>query len=191
MHSIELSFFAVAFSFCLFSLWWTNQFFREFSLRFLKVFLALKAGQFALNWLILHPDSTHKPALLAAFMASAFLMAPCLWLFARETAAGKPPSVKALGFADWGTILVGALLCIPLFAVATGSTEMRTPESEIDINKSIWVHGTMLLCVGLYLYQVPRYLFACNALIKKQTAIDKLWFSNTAEMPLQSLKVLL
>ena len=53
-------------------------------LRYFVAYLVLEASWFALEWLMQHPTSPAKALWLGSLMGLSFLVAPCLWLFARE-----------------------------------------------------------------------------------------------------------
>src|SRR5690606_31940313 len=53
------------------------------------------------------------------------------------------------------------------------------------------IHETMLACIALFLFQVPWYLRKCLHAVRAHTRQNMALFSNTSDMPLNSLKVLM
>lgn len=192
MATIETSLAAVAIGFCLICALLLRQLFAHLSLNFLVIYLVLEAFGFGFEWLLVHPDSPYKALWLGLLMASSFLMAPCLWLFAQETIYNTKPRLSRLANIEWALIVLGLLLTLPLILAAHGGTRMIEPErTPISFLLSPIIHEAMLACIALFLFQVPWYLRKCWYALRIHTRQNMALFSNTSDMPLNSLKVLM
>lgn len=154
-------------------------------------YLVLEAAGFGFEWLMAHPASPYKALWLGLFMASSFLMAPCLWLFALETSANSRPSLRQLSAVEWGVAAAGMLFTVPLMLAAHGGNLMVDPQHPAVGPTSGIIHETMLLSIGLFLVQVPWYLKKCLRIIQAHTRRDLALFSNIDDMPLNTLRVLM
>lgn len=190
MSTFEASITAVAISFCLLCALLTRHLLTRLSLVFFVIYLLLEAFGFAVEWLLVHPDSPYKALWLGLLMASSFLMAPCLWLFAQETATNSRPRLSSVSAVEWGVVALGMLLTIPLLLAAHGGSLMVDPTCTSAGITSTIIHETMLLSIGLFLVQVLWYLRKCLRIIKTQTQNDMAHFSNIEAMPLNTLRVL-
>lgn len=191
MNTFETSMTAVAISFCLLCALLTRHLLARLSLTYFVAYLLLEAFGFTVEWLMVHPGSPYKALWLALLMASSFLMAPCLWLFAQETAANKPPSLRNLSEIEWVVMGLGMVLTIPLMLAAHGGSLMVDPDHPAVGVTSPIIHETLLVSIGLFLLQVPWYLNKCWQIIKAQTQQDMALFSNIDDMPLNTLRVLI
>lgn len=190
MSTFEASITAVAISFCLLCALLTRHLLTRLSLIFFVVYLLLEAFGFAVEWLLVHPGSPYKALWLGLLMASSFLMAPCLWLFAQETATNSHPQLSSVTALEWGVVTLGMLFTIPLILAAHGGSSMVDPTRPTTGITSTIIHETMLLSIGLFLIQVLWYLRKCFRIIKTQTQSDMAYFSNIDAMPLSTLQVL-
>jgi hypothetical protein len=84
------------------------------SYHYLIAYLLLESGSFVLEWLMVQPDAPAKSLWLGLLMASSFLMAPCLWLFAREITEDAPPALRTIPGIHVAVIVIGAALTLPL-----------------------------------------------------------------------------
>jgi AraC-like DNA-binding protein len=101
-------------------------------------------------------------------MVSSFLVAPALWLFAREIAERRTPSLRSLRGRHLGVIVAGALLTVPLLLRTHLGTEYVDPRDVASPAHSLFIHSTMLAAVFLFLCQVPYYLTASVRLFDDQ-----------------------
>ena len=66
---------------------------------YLTAYLVLQSGAFAFQWLMLHPTSPGKSLWLGSLMSLSLLLAPCLWLYAREITESTRPTVRSMSAA--------------------------------------------------------------------------------------------
>jgi AraC-like DNA-binding protein len=191
MNTLEISITAVAVSICLLCVLLTRQLNHRLSLGFFIVYLTLEALGFAFEWLMAHPESPFKALWLGLYMALSFLMAPCLWLFAIETSINNRPSLHQLSITEWGVIVAGIVLTLPLILAAHLGNLMVDPQHPAVGFPSSIIHETMLLSIGLFLLQVPWYLKKCLHIIRTHSQSDLALFSNIDDMPLNTLRVLI
>ncbi len=187
METIQSSLYAIATGFCLFFALLGRRFFAHLSLSFFIVYLSLESLGFILEWVLLHPASPYKAFWLALLMSLSFLCAPCLWLFALESAKNARPPLREVSILQRGVIALGCLLTLPLVWVAFWVDPSGSPSKTMNFV----VHGGMLVCIGVYLLQVPYYLRKCVAILREQTQQSKTLFSNIDDMPLNVLRVLI
>jgi AraC-like DNA-binding protein len=166
------------------------RFFKQLSLRFFLLYLLLVAVVFGFRWLLVHPDTSYKAAWYAFLMAGSFLMAPCVWLFAQETDKNAPPKLWPIAWGQSAIVVLGFVLCIPLFLAASESTLLVDP-SRPRTSLSKLIHETMVTAVVLYLIQVPWYLSRSLSLFKERMQTNKLLFSNIDEPALNALRALI
>lgn len=192
MNTLELSLTAIAIGFCLVCALLLRQVFARLSLVFLTSYLVLEGIGFGLEWLLVHPESPYKAVWLGLLMASSFLMAPCLWLFALETARNSRPPLSTLSRLDWGVVALGIFLTLPLILAAHDGSHMIEPDRQpFSRVMSSVIHETMLLSIALFLFQVPCYLIKCRRIVETHSRHSMVMFSNTSDMPLSSLRVLI
>lgn len=165
--------------------------FAPLSLRFFTLYLCFETLSFGFEWLLVHPTAPYKAAWLALLMASSFLLAPCVWLFALETNTNSPPSLRRIGPTQWLVIALGALLTVPLFMVAHSGHLLVDPARPRNIGLGFIVHGCMLAAISLYLLQVPWYLRRCWQLFEQRGRLNQFIFSDIQEPALHALRSLL
>jgi len=168
-----------------------KQLYSRLSLSFFIVYLGVKAAGFCCEWLLVHPDSPFKALWLGAYMALSFLMAPCLWLLAIETSTNRRPKLNQLSITEKAIIVIGILLTLPLMLAAHPGKFMADPQHPAVGITAGMIHETMLLSIGLFLFQVPWYLYKSLQIVRKHKKSDFDLFSNTDDMPLNTLKVLI
>ncbi len=191
MNTLEISVIAIAFGLCVLCILLGKQLYSRLSLSFLIAYLGLKAMGFVCEWLLVHPDSSFKALWLGTYMALSFLMAPCLWLLTIETSTNTRPSLQQLSLIEKTIILIGILLTLPLMLAAHSGTLIVDPQHPAVGVTASMIHETMLLSIGLFLFQVPWYLYKSLQMVRKHKESDFALFSNTDDMPLNTLKVLI
>lgn len=190
MNVIHTGVLFVGLSFCLAFVPISKSLFNKISLRFFLAYLFLEAINFTFEWLMVHPSTPYKATWLASMMASSFLMAPCVWLFAQEVSQNKPPLLRSVSWIQILVVFAGVSLTLPLFLAShSGSSLIAPPASRTIL--STYIHITMILSVTLYLVQVPWYLAKCLTLFKQKIQVNKLLFSSIEEPGLNALKVLI
>lgn len=158
--------------------------------RYFVIYLVVEAVAFALQWLMLHPTSPAKSLWLGLMMGLSFLVAPCLWLFAREITEDKAPAIRSLSARHFAIVAAGIALTLPLIQVAHSGPYHWNPAYEPSKLHSLFIHSTMLACVILFLCQVPYYLRECVRILARQTDHAKALFSNIEDKSLNALRVL-
>lgn len=191
MTIIQSSIIAIAISMCLFFIVFARQFFPRLSLKYFVIYLLIEICTLLFQWLLVHPDSAYKALWLALLMATSFLMAPCLWLFAKETSLNERINLRAISSWEAILIVVGILLTLPLMLAAHEGTLLVDPKHPATGPGNSLIHETMLLCIALFLIQVPVYLHRCFNILKKHTQFSKTLFSNIDDMPLNTLQILM
>lgn len=177
-------------SFCLAFAGLSKTLFARVSLRFFLLYLLFEALNFLFEWLLVHPSSVHKATWLALLMASSFLMAPCVWLFAREIQQNATPRVWPPAWGQVAVVLVGCMLTIPLLLASYGGTLLSDP-SIPRTSLSSWIHVTMVLAVVLFLIQVPWYIHRTLALFREHHRMSKFLFSSLNEPAHNALQALI
>ncbi len=114
---------------------------------------------------MVQPTSPAKALWLGSLMVSSFLVAPALWMFAREIAERRTPSLRSLRGWHLGVILMGALLTVPLLLRTHLGTDYVDPHDVASPSHSLFIHTTMIVAVILFLCQVPYYLTASVRLL--------------------------
>jgi AraC-like DNA-binding protein len=122
---------------------------------------------------------------------SSFLVAPALWMFAREIAEQRTPPLRSLGGRHLAVILAGALLTLPLLLRTHLGTTYVDPNDVATPLHSLFIHTTMLLAVFVFLCQVPYYLTACVRLLGNHVALSKSMFSDIAPSSVKTLRLLI
>jgi AraC-like DNA-binding protein len=190
MSVIQVCFLFAGISFCLAFIVFSRSIFKQLSLRYFLVYLVLVAVIFGFRWLLVHPETPYKAAWYSLLMASSFLLAPCVWLFAQEIDNNSPPKLWPIAWGQSAFVLLGFILCIPLFLAAHESTLLVDP-SRPRTSLSNLIHETMVAAVVLYLIQVPWYLSRCLSLFKERMQTNKLLFSTIDEPALNALRALI
>jgi AraC-like DNA-binding protein len=114
-------------------------------------------------------------------MSGSLLLAPCLWLAFQESIGGVRPRLRDLPRAHLIAIAAGFLFTIPLIASAHLGTTYANPLHETPWLMKRFIHTTMLLCIGIFVVQVPWYLIRCrHILLAKLEGKGSHW----AELPL-------
>ena len=159
--------------------------------RYFIFYLIVEASAFAFEWLILHPTSPVKALWLGLLMGLSFLVAPCLWLFAREITEDSPPTIRSLPASHFILMACGFALTLPLIQTAHLGPYFWNPHSVPSKLHNLIIHGTMLACVALFLFQVPFYLTQCVRILAKHVNHTKALFSNIEDKTLNTLRLLI
>lgn len=191
MEILQSSLYAVALSFCLFFIALRQHCFKTLSSSFFVAFLVLKILTYAIEWALLHPEISSKALLTALLMALSFLPAPCLWLYARESSEAQKPALKEIPSKERLLLTLALLLSLPVALTALPAVNDAIYVPMGERNTSIFVHGTMLLCILLFWVQVPYYLKKCLTILDTQTRNFMALFANLDDMPLNILRALI
>jgi hypothetical protein len=177
MTTLQSSFYAAAIISCLLCAFVVggNRAPRHF--KYLVVYLVLESLRYAFQWLMIQPAAPAKSLWLGLLFVSSFLVAPALWMFAREIAEGRTPSLRSLRGPHLAVILAGALLTMPLLLRTHMGTDYANPNDVATPLHSLFIHSTMLAAIFLFLCQVPYYLTACLRLLGNHVALSKSMFS--------------
>lgn len=159
--------------------------------RYLVVYLVLESLRYAFLWLMIQPAAPAKSLWLGLLFISSFLVAPALWLFAREIAEDRAPSLRQLRGPHLAVILAGALLTMPLLMRTHLGTTYDNPADPTSALHSLFIHSTMLAGVLLFLCQVPYYLTACLRLLGQHVALSKAVFSVVEPSSVKTMRLLI
>jgi AraC-like DNA-binding protein len=165
MSAIQTSLYLVAIALCVFSTGLTTRRVAGRPLRHFAAFLVAQSFVFLCELWIAHPVTPYKALGLGALMAGALLLAPCLWLAVQEGITGHTPRLRELPRAHGIAIAVGALCTLPLMSSAHAGTTFANPQEPVSWIYARSIHATMLLCMAVFVAQVPWYLRRCRALL--------------------------
>lgn len=171
MTTIQIALYLVAVALCLFSTALTTR--RAASgkpLTFFTWYLVVQSAAFVFELLIAHPATPLKSLWLACLMGSSLCLAPVLWLAFREIVAGSRPALRDLPRAHWIAIGAGLLFTLPLMFSAHPGTTFANPLHPASAAYSRFIHTTMLLCIGIFVVQVPWYLVRCRRILLERLA---------------------
>ncbi|HTU67660.1 MAG TPA: helix-turn-helix domain-containing protein [Steroidobacteraceae bacterium] len=170
MTAVQTSLYLVAVALCLFSTGVDARAGRGRTSTYFTVFLLIQSATFIFELLMAHPATPFKALSLASLMASSLLLAPCLWLAFQEHIGGTRPSLRNLPRTHWLPILAGSLLVVPLASSAHAGTTYANPLDSSSWLYSKVIHTTMLLCMGIFVVQVPWYLVRCRRILLTRLA---------------------
>jgi AraC-like DNA-binding protein len=159
------SLYLIAIALCVFSTGLTTRRVAGRSLRYFTAFLVVQSLSFLCELWIAHPATSYKAVGLGLLMSGALLLAPCLWLAVQEGVTGQAPRLRDLPRAHWIAISAGALFTLPLMSSAHAGTTFANPLQPSSWLYSRAIHTTMLLCIGIFVAQVPWYLKRSRALL--------------------------
>ena len=165
MNTLQSSFYAVAIISCLLCAFVVGSKRAPKRFNFLIAYLVLESLRYVFQWLMVQPAAPAKSLWLGSLMISSFLVAPALWMFAREIAEGRAPPLRSLRGPHLAVILAGVLLTVPLLLRTYGGTEFGDPNNPASPLHKLFINSTMLAAVVLFLCQVPYYLTACVRLL--------------------------
>jgi len=159
------SLYLIAIALCVFSTGLTTRRGAGRSLRYFTAFLVVQSLSFLCELWIAHPATPYKAIGLGLLMSGGLLLAPCLWLAVQEGVTGQAPRLRELPRAHVMAIVAGALFTLPLMSSAHAGTGWANPSAPASWLYSKSIHTTMLLCIGIFVAQVPWYLRSCRALL--------------------------
>jgi len=167
MNGLHTSLYTAALTLCLFSAGLLGARERRAgrSLDYFTIFLGVEAFGFALEVLMAHPATPLKSLWLGLRLSTALLMAPVLWLAVREIVEGARPAFASLGRTQLTLMAAGFLCVTPLIARAHFGLDYVDPANLTSAWHSRLIHGGMLACIGIFVWQVPFYLGRCRRLL--------------------------
>ena len=124
-------------------------------------------------------------------MGLSFFVAPCLWLFAREITEDQTPGIRSLPAGHFVVVATGIALTLPLIQTTHLGPDYADPNYVPTKLHSLFIHGAMLMCVALFLVQVPYYLRECVRILARHTDHTKALFSNIEHKTLNTLRILI
>jgi AraC-like DNA-binding protein len=93
------------------------------------------------------------------------LVAPCLWLAFRESIGCEHVTLADVSHRHWLWIAAGFLLTLPLMFTAHLGNTFYNPARPVSWLHSRAIHTTMLLCIAIFVVQVPWYLLRCRRML--------------------------
>jgi AraC-like DNA-binding protein len=191
MNTLQSSFYAVAIIACLLCAFVVGGKRAPKRFNFLIAYLVLESLRYVFQWLMVQPAAPAKSLWLGSLMISSFLVAPALWMFAREIAEGGAPPLRSVSFPHLAVILAGVLLTVPLLLRTYGGTEFGDPNNPASPLHKLFISSTMLAAVVLFLCQVPYYLTACVRLLARHVDLSKAIFSDVEPNSTGTLRLLI
>ncbi len=191
MTTLQSSFYAAAIISCLLCAFVVGGNRAPKQFKFLVVYLVLESLRYVFQWLMIQPAAPAKSLWLGLLFVSSFLVAPALWMFAREIAEDKTPLLRSLRGPNLWVILAGALLTMPLLLRTHLGTGYADPNDVATPLHSLFIHSTMLAAIFLFLCQVPYYLTACLRLLGNHVALSKAMFSVVEPSSVKTLRLLI
>jgi len=164
VSAIETSLYLVAVALCIFCTGLTARL-RGRPLQYFTAFLIIQSGTFLCELLMAHPATPLKSLWLALLMSGSLLLAPCLWLAFQENIAGVRPRIAELPRGHLWVVVTGSLLTLPLLLSAHLGTTYANPLRETSWVEARVIHTTMLLCIAVFVVQVPWYLVRCRRIL--------------------------
>ena len=134
-------------------------------LTYFTAFLVIQSGTFLCELLMAHPSTPLKALWLGLLMSGSLLLAPCLWLAFQESIGGVRLRLRELPRTHVYVILAGVLFTLPLISSAHLGTTYVNPAHETPWLMKRFIHTTMLLCIGIFVVQVPWYLVRCRRIL--------------------------
>jgi AraC-like DNA-binding protein len=193
MITLQSSLYVIAITSCLFYLFVARRGGGEQgrTYHYLIAYLLLESGGFVLEWLMVQPDAPGKSLWLGMLMATSFLMAPCLWLFAREITEGSPPELRSIPKSHLVVVAIGVVLTLPLIQRSYWGPFYGDPADPAGPVHRLVIQASMTLCALLFLVQVPYYLRACTRILATHTNQSKALFSSIEPQSLNALRLLI
>jgi AraC-like DNA-binding protein len=179
--SAETSLYLVAVALCIFCTALSSRARRGRPMTFFTGFLLIQSATFLCELLMAHPATPLKSLWLGLLMSGSLLLAPCLWLAFQETVAGTRPRLSLLPRWHWITVITGAACSLPLIADAHLGSTFYNSQQPIGHWHARFIHATMLMCISVFLVQVPWYLVRCRRILMARLAGRG---SHWAELPL-------
>ncbi|HEY6645336.1 AraC family transcriptional regulator [Povalibacter sp.] len=164
---------------------------RPAGLLYLGTFLLLESLGFVFEWLMQHPTAPGKSLWLSSLMAASFLLGPCLWLLAKEiTQPGQSSGHRLPGF-HVAVAATGMLLTLPLIRQAHLGPDFVDPAHVVNPLQSLFIHGTMLASIGLFLAQAGWYLRDCIRMLRRYAGPSASLFARIESRELDALRILI
>jgi AraC-like DNA-binding protein len=157
----------------------------------LTFFLIVQALGFLFEWLMLHPGTPAKALWLGSLMALSFLLAPSLWLCAREITEGRVPRLRELPRGHIAIVACGVLLVTPLLERTHLGTEFVSAAQATGELHSFLIHAAMLAAIALFGMQAAYYLRASIGILKRHARQSKALFSSIDDRALHTLRALI
>jgi AraC-like DNA-binding protein len=170
MTGIQTSLYLIAVALCAFSTGLTTRRISGRSLRYFTAFLVVQSFSFLCELWIAHPATAWKSLGLGALMSSALLLAPCLWLAIQEGVTGKAQRLRDLPRRHWYAVIAGALFTLPLVLSAHDGTTFNNPQHPVSWLHARLIHTTMIICIAIFVAQVPWYLVRSRAVLLERLA---------------------
>ncbi len=136
-----------------------------------------------------HPEAPHKSAWLFLIMAQSLLIAPCLWLAARETIDRAPPSRLVPGQHCW-PIVIGWVLLLPLLSTSHSGVGFEGADAPSPLF-SLFVHSTMLASALIFLVQTLIYTRLVRGILDRRCQENLNLFSTIDDRALNTLRIFL
>ncbi|HEY6126286.1 MAG TPA: AraC family transcriptional regulator [Steroidobacteraceae bacterium] len=166
VSSIQTTLYLIAVALCIFSTGLTTRRAgRGMPLRFFTWYLLIQSAAFVCELLIAHPSTPLKALWLGLLMSGSLLVAPCLWLAFQESIGGSRPGLSTLTRGHWLAVVAGVLLTVPLMLSAHLGNTFSNPSQPSSWLQSRIIHTTMLMCIGIFVVQVPWYLLRCRQIL--------------------------
>jgi AraC-like DNA-binding protein len=178
MIDIQTSLYLVAVALCVFC---TGLVTRRKPMTYFTGFLVIQSATFLFELLMAHPATPLKSVWLGLLMSGSLLLAPCLWLAFQESIAGVRPRWTELPRAHVITIVAGFVFTLPLMLSAHLGSTFENPVRPISWLHAKVIHTTMLVCMGIFVVQVPWYLARCRRIVLDRLAGQG---GHWAELPL-------
>lgn len=159
--------------------------------RYLSVYLLLAALGFGLEWMLLHPHTPLKALWLGLLMCLSLLIAPCLWFCTLEVTENVTPGIGALPLRHRMLILLALLCTLPLLFSAHMGTSFENTQRETSTSRAAFIHGTMLVCVAVFCFQVPLFIRKSLTALRRHEAQVRHLFANLEDCSLNALRLLL
>lgn len=175
MNGLQTSLYTVAVSLCVFSagVWRDRQTRRGARFDYFTLFLVIESLAFVFELLMAHPAVPLKSLWLGLRMSTSLFVAPCLWLAVRETMEDRRPAFSSLGRNQFFLICLGVAFTLPVIETAHLGVTYPDPNHPVSRPHSVFIHTTMLLCIGIFAWQVPYYLWQCRRLLLAQLAAQR------------------
>lgn len=169
MSGLQTSLYLIAVALCVFCTGLTTRL-RGRPLQYFTAFLVIQSGTFLCELLMAHPATPLKSLWLALLMSGSLLLAPCLWLAFQESVGGRRPRLRDLPRSHVWVVAAGAAFTLPLMLSAHLGTTFPNPAHPVSWLHARFIHTTMLLCMAIFVVQVPWYLVRCRRILLERLA---------------------
>jgi AraC-like DNA-binding protein len=169
VSGIQTSLYLVAVALCVFCTGLTTRL-RGRPLQYFTAFLVIQSGTFLCELLMAHPATPLKALWLGLLMSGSLLLAPCLWLAFQEIVGGQRPRLRDLPRSHTWVVAAGFLFTLPLMLSAHLGTTFANLAHPTSWLHARFIHTTMLLCMAIFVVQVPWYLLRCRRILIERLA---------------------